>query len=109
MASQPRGGRLLIYVSKDSLKKIYDYYETKVKYSFKDTFGFPFAKEMFENPKAYSHNPIKVFGIKTTGRIFWIHGYKHIPRGKWNSIKINGHQSLDPNLSGFIQIEIREN
>jgi hypothetical protein len=101
-------GWLLTYVSKDSLKKIYDFYETKVKQSFIKAYGDPFRKEMFEDPKAHSHNPIKVFGIKTTGRIFWIHGFNHIPGQEWNSIEIRGHQSLDPNLTEFVQIEIRE-
>jgi hypothetical protein len=102
------GGWIFIYVSKDSLKKIYDYYETKVKRTFVKAYGFPFAKEMFEDPKAYSQNPIKVFGIKTTGRIFWIRGYNQIPGEKWNFIEVKGYQSLDPNLAGFIQIEIME-
>lgn len=108
MINLPSGDKSWVYVSKGSLKEIYNYYEKKVKQSFIKAYGFPFAKEMFEDPKAYSHNSIKVFGIRATGRIFWINGYNHIPGQKWNSIEIRGHQSLDPNLTEFIQIEIRE-
>lgn len=66
------------------------------------------AKEIVGNPKAYSHNPIKVFGIRTIGRVFSIAGYNHVPGKKWNSIEIKWQQSLDPNLSNVIQIEINE-
>ena len=108
MIRLPSGNKKWIYVSKYSLKKIYDYYEAKVKHSLKDAYGFPFAKEMFDDPKAYSRNPIRILGVKTTGRIVWIHGFNQIPGQKWNSIKVNDHQSLDPNLTGFVEIEIRE-
>jgi hypothetical protein len=97
-----------VYVSRNSLKEIYYSYETKVRKSFIKAYGFPFAKEMFENPKAYSHSSIEVFGIKTTGREFWIHGFNQIPGEKWNSVEIKGYQSLDVNLCNFIQIEIAE-
>jgi len=102
------GGWIFIYVSKDSLKKSYDYYEGKVMQSFKKVYETRLAKEIVGNPKAYSHNPIRVFEIRTIGRIFSIAGYNHAPGEKWNSLEIKWQQSLDPNLSNFIQIEIRE-
>jgi hypothetical protein len=100
--------RIPVFVSKDSLEQVYYYYEEKVKKSFETVYDFPFAREMFENPRAYSHSSIEVLGIKTIGRDFWIRGYnKSIPT-KWSSVEIKGYQSLDPNLSKFIQITIFE-
>jgi hypothetical protein len=100
--------RVPVYVSKDSLEQVYYYYEQKVKKSFETVYDFPFAQKMFENPRAYSHNSIEVFGIKTIGRDFWIRGRNHPVGEKWNSLEIKGYQSLDPNLSEFIQITIFE-
>jgi hypothetical protein len=100
--------RIPVFVSKDSLEQVYYYYEEKVKKSFETVYDFPFAHEMFENPRAYSHNSIEVFGIKTIGRDFWIRGRNHPVGEKWNSVEIKGYQSLDPNLSKFIQIAIFE-
>ena len=97
-----------VFVSKDALKHVYDYYETKIRKSFMKTYGFPFAKEMFENPKAYSHSPIEVFGIKTMGRELWIRGYNQTPGQEWNYIEIKGYQSLDKDLHSYIQMEIVE-
>jgi hypothetical protein len=100
--------RIPVFVSKDSLEQAYYYYEEKVKKSFETVYDFPFAHEMFENPRAYSHNSIEVFGIKTIGRDFWIRGYNKSVPTKWSSVEIKGYQSLDPNLSKFIQITIFE-
>jgi len=101
-------GRTLTLVSKDPLKRIYEYYLEKVKLSFLKAYKDPFAEEIFSNPRAFSHNPIKIFGIKTIGRDFRISGYDQIPPGKMGSIRIFISQSLDSNLSGFIQIEVGE-
>jgi hypothetical protein len=102
------GGREFIYVSKDSLKNIYDFYEIRAKKSFVKVYETILAREIVGNPEAYSHNPIKIFEIRTIGRVFSIAGYNHVPREKWNSIEIKWQQGLDPNLSNFIQIEINE-
>jgi hypothetical protein len=101
-------GRTLTLVSKDTLKQVDQYYEEKVRQSFMKAYGDPFAEEIFSNPRAFSHNPIKIFGIRTIGRDFRISGYDQIPPGKMGSIKIRILQSLDSNLSGFIQIEVGE-
>jgi hypothetical protein len=106
--SDQGGGRAFIYVSKDSLKSIYDFYEIRTKESFIKVYETILAREIVGNPEAYSHNPIKIFDIRTIGRVFSIAGYNHVPKEKWNSIEIKWQQSLDPNLSNFIQIEINE-
>ena len=107
--AQIRGkGRTLTFVSKDSLKRIYEHYLEKVKQSFIKAYKDPFAEEIFSNPKTFSHNPIKIFGIRTTGRDFRIRGYDQIPPGKMGFIEIRICQALDSNLSGFIQIEVGE-
>jgi len=101
-------GRTLTFVSKDPLKQIYEYYLEKVGQSFIKASEDPFAEEIFSNPRAFSHNPIKIFGIRTIGRDFRIRGYDQIPPGKMGSIRIYISQSLDSNLAGFIQIEVGE-
>ena len=101
-------GRTLTFVSKDSLKRIYEYYLEKVRQSFLKAYKDPFAEEIFSNPRAFSHNPIKIFGIRTIGRDFRISGYDGIPPEKMGYIKIRILQSLDSNLSGLIQIEVDE-
>jgi len=101
-------GRTLTFVSKDSLKRIYEYYLEKVRQSFLKAYKDPFAEEIFSNPRAFSHNPIKIFGIRTIGRDFRMSGYNPIPPVKMGSIRIFISQSLDSNLSGFIQIEVGE-
>jgi len=101
-------GRKLTFVSEDPLKRIYEYYLERVKQSFLKAYKDPFAEEIFSNPKAFSHNPIKIFGIRTIGRDFRISGYEQIPPGKMGSITIRICQALDSNLSGFIQIEVGE-
>jgi len=102
-------GRTLIFVSNDSLKRIYEYYLEKVGQSFIKASEDPFAEEIFSNPRAFSHNPIKISGIRTIGRDFRIRGYDQIPPGKMGSIRIYISQSLDSNLSEFIQIDVGEN
>jgi hypothetical protein len=102
------GGKLLVYVSRDLLKEVYSYYENKIRKLFEKPYTDPFANEMFEDLKAYSHNPIQIFGIKTIGRVFRISGYNQTPGEKWDFVEIKGLQSLDSNLAGSIQIEIRE-
>jgi hypothetical protein len=107
--AQIRGkGRTLTFVSKDSLKRIYEHYLEKVRHSFIKASEDPFAEEIFSNPKAFSHNPIKIFGVRTIGRDFRIRGYDQIPPGKMNRFLIQIYQALDSNLSGFIQIEVSE-
>jgi hypothetical protein len=101
-------GRTLTFVSKDPLKQIYEYYLEKVRQSFLKAYKDPFAEEIFSNPRAFSHNPIKIFGIRTIGRDFRMSGYDQTPPGKMGSIRIFISQSLDSNLSGFIQIEVGE-
>jgi hypothetical protein len=101
-------GRTLTFVSKDPLKGIYEYYLEKVRQLFIKASEDPFAEEIFSNPRVFSHNPIKIFGIRTIGRDFRIRGYDQIPPGKMGSIRIYISQSLDSNLSGFIQIEVGE-
>ena len=108
MINLPSGDKSWVYVSKDSLKRIYDFYEAKLLDSFIKVYETILAREIVRDPKAYSHNPIKIFEIRTIGRVFSIAGYNHVPREKWNSIEIKWQQSLDPNLSNFIQIEINE-
>ena len=101
-------GRTLTFVSKDPLKRIYDFYLEKVRQSFLKAYKDPFAEEIFSNPRAFSHNPIKIFGIRTVGRDFRMSGYNQIPPGTMGSIRIYISQSLDSNLSGFIQVEVGE-
>lgn len=101
-------GRVLTFVSKEPLKRVYEYYLEKVRQSFLKPYKDPFAEEIFSNPRAFSHNPIKIFGIKTIGRDFRISGYDQIPPGKMSKIEIRLFQALDSNLSGFIQIEVWE-
>jgi hypothetical protein len=101
-------GRTLTFVSKESLKRIYEYYLEKVRQLFIKASDDPFAEKIFSNPRVFSHNPIKIFGIRTIGRDFRIRGYNQTPPGKMGSIRIYISQSLDSNLSGFIQIEVGE-
>ena len=101
-------GRDLTFVSKDPLKRIYEYYLGKVKQAFLKAYKDPFAEEIFSNPRAFSHNPIKIFGIRTIGRDLRIDGYHKIPPEKIDYIKIRILQSLNSNLSGFVQIEVGE-
>jgi hypothetical protein len=101
-------GRTLTFVSKDPLKRIYEFYLEKVRQSFLKAYKDPFAEEIFSNPRAFSHNPIKIFGIRTVGRDFRMSGYNQIPPGTMGSIRIYISQSLDSNLSGFIQVEVGE-
>ncbi len=101
-------GRVLTFVSKDPLKRIYEHYLEKLKRSFGKPSEDPFAEEIFANPRAYSHNPIKIFGIRSIGRDFRMRGYDEIPPGKMRKIEIRLCHALDSNLSGFIQIEVGE-
>lgn len=97
-----------VYVSKDSLKKNYYFYEEKITKSFKKVFEIMLARKMVSNPELYSHNPIKVFGIKTIGRIFSIAGYENIMNKEWDFTEVRWQQSIDPNISDFIHIQIKE-
>lgn len=101
-------GRVLTFVSKDPLKRIYEHYLGKVKQTFIKGSEDPFAEETFSNPRGYSHNPIKIFGIRTVGRDLRIRGYDQISPGKMNKIEIRFFQALDSNLSGVIQVEVWE-
>lgn len=101
-------GRELTFVSRGPLKRIYEYYLERVRQSFLKSYEAPFAEEIFSNPKAFSYNSIKIFGIRTIGRDLRMSGYDQIPPGKMGSIQIFISQSLDSNLSGFIQIEVWE-
>lgn len=102
LKSLPSGTRYYIFISKAPLKQIYDYYSGKLNEQ------YPFAKEMFSNPKAYSHTSIKLLGIKTTGREFRLTFYNKTPKGILGSIEVISRQSIDPNLSDYIQIDIME-
>lgn len=97
-----------IYVSKDSFKEITYYYERQVIQAYQKV-TTPLAlrrtTEKFENPNAYAH-PLEIFEIKTVGQKIDFFG--HMPFRGEGTVDITLRRSIDPNLRGYIEIEIWE-
>jgi len=123
-------GRMLVYVSKDSLKEIVNYFEKKLKKIYKKVsipqkkeellkiyeeyekikkpYRYAYSlEERIENPKLYAH-PLKIFGIRTISQRFDLEGSLETSTEYYFS-EVILKRSIDPNLINYIEIEIREN
>ena len=102
-------GKEFKYVSKDSLKNVSFSLYNKIQEKYKDN-----ASSLPEGEESIINNPhfklpIKPFGIKSIGKVINIDGFNPITENNTpNRTEIKIIQSIDINLSEYIQIEIEE-